>query len=131
MGIPCNPNPDPNPNSKGNMRRCPYHCNSATSETRRKLNWTELTIAKTSGTVSGDRKKQMANTPLAHLPKCTLFAPPKFCISIVFNFPLGGCNTQEKKNWGGGIADQCLPMDDPRSDRGTHIVSSLLVSVSI
>ena len=46
----------------------------------------------------------MANTPLAHLPKCTLFAPPKFCISIVFNFPLGGCDTHEKKKngWGGG-----------------------------
>ena len=110
MGIPCNPNPDPNPNSKGNMRRCPYHCNSATSETRRKLNWAQLTIAKTSGTVSGDRKKQMANTPLAHLPKCTLFAPQEFCISIVFNFPLGGCDTQErKKKWvgaGGGGANK-------------------------
>ena len=48
----------------------------------------------------------MANTPLAHLPKCTLFAPREFCISIVFNFPLGGCDTQErKKKWvgvGGG-----------------------------
>ena len=44
----------------------------------------------------------MANTPLAHLPKCTLFAPQEFCISIVFNFPLGGCGTQEKKKMGGG-----------------------------
>jgi len=30
---------------------CPYHCNNATSETR--SNWVELTVAKTSGTVTG------------------------------------------------------------------------------
>ena len=32
---------------------------------------------------------------LAHLPKYNVFAP-KFCISIVFNFSLDACNTQEK-----------------------------------
>ena len=33
---------------------------------------------------------------LTHLLYCTLFAPSKFCISIVFNFSWDGCNTQEK-----------------------------------
>ena len=53
----------------------------------------------------------MANTPLAHLPKCTLFAPQEFCISIVFNFPLGGCDTQEKKKRGGGGQIRCIMGD--------------------
>ena len=29
-------------------------------------------------------------------PKMHLICPPKFCISIVFNFSWDGCNTQEK-----------------------------------
>ena len=111
MGIRCNPNPDPNPNSKGNMRRCPYHCNRATSETRRKLNRAELTIAKTSGTVSGDRKKQMANTPLAHLPKCTLFAPPKFCILALFSISLWAAVIPRRKKNGGGGQIRCIMGD--------------------
>ena len=42
-------------------------------------------------TKSGPMKKR--TTPLAHLPWC---APPKFCISIIFNFCCDGCNIQEK-----------------------------------
>ena len=52
------------------------------------------------------------NTPLAHLP---FICPPKFCISIVFNFSWDGCNTQEKwktkvvQNSGGQI--RCIMGD--------------------
>ena len=30
-------------------------------------------------------------------PSMHLICPPKFCISIVFNFSWDGCNTQEKR----------------------------------
>ena len=52
------------------------------------------------------------NTPLAHLP---FICPPKFCISIVFNFSWDGCSTQEKwktkvvQNSGGQI--RCIMED--------------------
>ena len=52
------------------------------------------------------------NTPLAHLP---FICPPKFCISIVFNFSWDGCSTQEKwktkvvQNFGGQI--RCIMGD--------------------
>ena len=38
-------------------------------------------------------------TPLLHFPQCTLFAPPKFCTSIVFKFSWDGCDTQETFMW--------------------------------
>ena len=36
------------------------------------------------------------NSPLANLPKYTLFVPPKCCRSIVFGFSQDGFNTKEK-----------------------------------
>ena len=41
-------------------------------------------------------QKGVTYTPLAHLPHCTLSAPPKCCISIVFNLSWDDCDTQEK-----------------------------------
>ena len=46
---------------------------------------------------------------ISTFPKMHLICPPKFCISIVFNFCWDGCNTQEKwktkvkQNFGGQI----------------------------
>ena len=71
-------------------------------------------------------KKVRTHSPTAHLPKCTLFAPPpsQFCIIIVFNFSWDGCNTQEKwktkvmQNF--GEQTRCIMWD-------VQVVNSLLV----
>ena len=52
-----------------------------------------------SDTKSGPKKKR--TTPILIYTTCTspimhLICPPKFCISIIFNFFWDGCNTQEK-----------------------------------
>ena len=59
---------------------------------------------------------QQSNTQLTHLPAPHPTTPPppkkkQFCISIVFNFFWGGCNTQEKwmQNFRGQI--RCLTGD--------------------
>ena len=57
------------------------------------------------------RRKFLVVAPDIHvksyLPRARYLPPPKFCVSIVFNFSWDGCNTQEKiktkvmQNFGG------------------------------
>ena len=49
-----------------------------------------------------------------HISYNALYLPPKFCVSIIFNFSWDGCNTQEKwktkvvQNLGGGGQIRCI-----------------------
>ena len=42
-------------------------------------------------------KRCVVNAFIRHVHIMHLICPPKFCISIVFNFSWDGCNTQEKR----------------------------------
>ena len=80
------------------------------------------------------RRKFLVVAPDIHvksyLPRARYLPPPKFCVSIVFNFSWNGCNTQEKwktkvmQNLGGQI--RCIMGDVQEANRpfyryGGHI----------
>ena len=80
------------------------------------------------------RRKFLVVAPDIHvksyLPRARYLPPPKFCVSIVFNFSWDGCNTQEKwktqvmQNLGGQI--RCIMGDVQEANRpfyryGGHI----------
>ena len=80
------------------------------------------------------RRKFLVVAPDIHvksyLPRARYLPPPKFCVSIVFNFSWDGCNTREKwktkvmQNLGGQI--RCIMGDVQEANRpfyryGGHI----------